>query len=281
LDTAPPDFRNITEELNGISRRLKQGKSESDWCDAVLDGAARFSSAVALFSLENDALQGKGTRNLALGPATAIPLANAAAFRTARDSGELVVALCSKNEVSETIAALLPLARVYIVPISNGSRTAALLLASAAKPADSDALELIADLASFVLERRSQSPAFVQIAPPPLPSRKTEANPAVESAPDLENLSDDEKLQHVRARRLARTKVAELQLYRPEACAAGRAEKNIYMFLKTEIDSAREAFRKQFMNTRSMVDYLHLEMTRQLAHGDDALLGVDYPGQMH
>jgi hypothetical protein len=34
------------------------------------------------------------------------------------------------------------------------------------------------------------------------------------------------------------------------------------------------------MTTPSMVDYLHLELVATLAHGDELLLGADYPGQM-
>ncbi len=284
MDSAETGRFKTTEELNGIVRRLKQGKTEADWCAAVLDGAARFVSSVALFVLQSDVLVVKGTRGFTLPPDCPVPLAQAAAFRNARESGELVLALGAKSEVSETIAQALPFNRVFVIPISNGLRVAAFLLASAAEPGDSHVLELIAEMASFVLERRAQtSSSHIQIAPVAVAQKSVEM-PARESEDELsflENLSDDEKLQHVRARRLARTKVAELQLYRPEACEAGRAEKNLYLFLKPEIDAAREVFRTQFMNDRAMADYIHLELCRQLAHDNDVLLGADYPGQMY
>ena len=74
--------------------------------------------------------------------------------------------------------------------------------------------------------------------------------------------------------------VAEAQLARPEACAAGRSAGDLYLFLQTEIDRARDSFRKQFMVVPSMVDYLHLELVRVLAEGDETLMGAEYSGAM-
>jgi hypothetical protein len=85
---------------------------------------------------------------------------------------------------------------------------------------------------------------------------------------------------HLHARRFARVKVAEMQFYRPEACHAGREQKNLYLHLKQDIDSARELFRNQFMTSPTIVDYLHLELVGALAENDETRLGVDYPGQM-
>jgi hypothetical protein len=71
-----------------------------------------------------------------------------------------------------------------------------------------------------------------------------------------------------------------MQLYRPEACHAGRENKDLFFYLKREIESARDTFRNQFMSVSGMVDYLHLELVQQLANNDEVLLGSDYPGQM-
>ncbi len=52
------------------------------------------------------------------------------------------------------------------------------------------------------------------------------------------------------------------------------------MFLKKEIDDARETYRKEFMTIPSMVDYLHLELVHTAADGDELKMGVEYPGQL-
>jgi hypothetical protein len=294
-------------ELNQIGRRLKHYKSESEWCDAVLDGAALFTTEAALFTMEGDELKLKGSRNMGLPIGSVLPIGQAAAFRNAQQTKDTVVAMRTRTEVSELLFAATPAARAHIVPILNGPRVAAMLFAAGSGPASADAIELIATVASAVLERSSQSPRHVQISAAGLghaaqdseahdgevqeePDDVAETKPAASLAdidqgsnresPEWSALSLEDKLIHVRAQRMARVKVAEMQLYRPEACASGRKQKDLYVFLGQEIGRARETFRTQFMNTRSMVDYLHLELLEKLADNDERLLGADYPGQM-
>ena len=85
---------------------------------------------------------------------------------------------------------------------------------------------------------------------------------------------------HARAQRFSRVAVAEMQLNRPEACRAGREQNDLYMFLRSEIDKARESYCKQFMTDPQMTDYLHLELMHIAADGDEGKLGADYPGAL-
>ncbi|MFZ0595124.1 MAG: hypothetical protein WAM39_31975 [Bryobacteraceae bacterium] len=273
------------DELNQVARRLDQYRAESDWNDAVLDGAARFASEVALFAFEDGVFLLKGARNFALSPDLRIPAGDANAFRSTLDTGETNVILCTTNEVSSAISAAVSADRAIVVPISNGSRRVALLFATATQQADTNALELIAHIASAALECHSRTAAHIQIAP--VPSKPAaplnhlkDGTRADNQLPRWTGLPDAEKLLHVRAKRLARAKVAEMRLYRPEACQMGHARRDIYFFLKQEIDSARQMFRNQFMSTTAMIDYLHIELLGQLAENDEAFLGADYPGQM-
>jgi hypothetical protein len=269
----------VTGELNQVARRLRQYQRESDWCDAVLDGSAHFTSEAALFAVEREALTLRGTRNLALPSDLRLSLGEAKAFHGALDAGEPSIVLCTKDEVSEAIARAVSVNRAFVVPIANETRKVALLFAVAGQKADTNALELIAQIASSALRRAPQSASTVQIAAPPA-QEPVAALPSRNNIPDWAGIPETEKLLHVRARRLARAKVAEMQLYRPEACRAGRIQANLYLFLKQEIDAARSVFRSQFMSTTSMIDYLHLELLGQLAENDETILGADYPGQM-
>lgn len=83
--------------------------------------------------------------------------------------------------------------------------------------------------------------------------------------------------QDVSAQRFARVKIAEIQLYQAAAVKNGRASRDLYGSLRTEIDTARAAFREKFNGT---ADYLHEELVRVLANGDAALLGPGYPGAL-
>lgn len=85
---------------------------------------------------------------------------------------------------------------------------------------------------------------------------------------------------HLQAQRFARVKVAELRLYHAEAVREGRAKSDLYGALQNEIDKVRGEYEKDFAAIPTMVDYLHLELLRTLAHDDDRLLGANYPGPL-
>jgi hypothetical protein len=168
---------------------------------------------------------------------------------------------------------------------------AAIIFATDAGDPGIDGLELIAGLGSLVLERQSAGPLHAQIAP----AARTETNPAIHAKHGVPNgrtkargstlpawadLDEQQRTLHIRAQRFSRVSVAEMQLFRPEACRAGREQGNLYIFLKGELDKARDLYRRQFMTVPSMVDYLHLELVRTVAEGDELKLGADYPGQL-
>jgi hypothetical protein len=163
------------------------------------------------------------------------------------------------------------------VPILNGPRVVALLFAANQDYLDVNAIELIAGLASIVLERQSNTLLHTQIATQTAAAPHTPNSAAL---PFWADLSQDQRLLHVRAQRFARVKVAEMQLSRPDACHAGRQQGDLYLLLRQDIDKARDTYRKQFMTSPSMVDYLHLELVRIAAEGDEEKLGADYPGQL-
>jgi len=84
-----------------------------------------------------------------------------------------------------------------------------------------------------------------------------------------------------RARRFARVKIAEMQLYAADRVAAGRAARHLYRALQAEIDEARAGFTEEFLTpARGIPDYLHEELVRALAQDDETLLGPDYPGPL-
>lgn len=265
-----------TDQLNQIARRLKQYRTEMDWRDAVLDGVERFAGEIALFAVENGRVVLRGARNFELAPDLSFPLAAAAAFKNAVESKDTVVALRTHAEVSESLASKAG-DRAWLAPIVSGQRVAAILFACG--ELDANALELVAAMSAAVLERRSQDPVHVQIAPA-LPAKADAPQTTGHTVPVWGTLPDRDRTIHLRARRFARVKVAEMQLYRPEACNAGRGQNNLYLHLKQDIDNAREVFRNQFMTTPNIVDYLHLELVGTLAESDETRLGADYPGQM-
>lgn len=265
--------------LNQTLRRLKQYGVESEWVTALLDGVSRFTDQAAVFAVEGGQLRLRGAHQLTLPDGFSIPVGLGRAFETAITTKDPVIALRTPGEVTAELSGLDMVERAVIIPISNGDRIVALLFAAARSPEQSSPLELVSEMASLVLERRSNGDLNVQITPAPSPPPSKRAQPASE-LPVWSTLGEEHRTLHLRAQRFSRVKVAEMQLFRPEACRAGREQNNVYLFLKREIDAARESYVRQFMERPGMADYLHLELIRVAADGDETKLGVDYPGQL-
>ena len=267
-----------TNELNQIVRRLKNSESESELVDALLDGTALFASQVALFALEGGNLHALGGRRIDLSTNLVLPLASVAAFANAVESKDTVVTMRTPSEVSETLSSGDQPRRAFLIPTLNGNRVAAVLFASADDHTDLNGLELLSAFSSAMLERIRRKASIDQNLQGD--TRQASGTSPKPTLPSWSDLDDAQRDLHIRAQRFARTKVAEMQLYKPELCQKGNDRQDIYLYLKQEINSAREGFRTQFMTIPTMVDYLHLELVSSLVHGDEFLLGADYPGQM-
>ncbi len=263
-----------TNELNQFLRRLRQYAQEGEWISATLESAGRFAREASIFEIKSEILVLRGQWKMDLPTDLSFPLSSAAAFASAVETKDPVVALRSPSEVGERLSATNSGQRAHVVPLVNGNRVVAALFAPDGEHTDANGLELVAGIAAAVLERKSNAGLHAQIAEAP------KASPKVRELPAWADLSEEQRILHTRAQRFARVTVAEMQLARPEACKAGREQSNLYLFLKSEIDKARDAYRKQFMIIPSMVDYLHLELIQTAAEGNESKLGVEYPGQL-
>lgn len=278
----------LLEKLNQYFRRLRNYRTESDWVQTIVDAASPFCDQAAVFGVVNNTLRLLGQTQPAEWPQDLeIPISSAGAFSSAIESKDPVTALRKPSEVSDALSGEHAGERACVFPIVNGTRVSALLFASGST-FDMNALELITGIAASVLERKANSELHSQIAPSPKPVPaepvKKPANavtpPNPNKLPAWGELPSEQRQLHIRAQRFARVTMAEIQLARPEACRAGRQQGDLYLFLKREIDKARESYRKQFMTVPSMVDYLHLELLQTAAEGDEQKLGVDYPGRL-
>jgi hypothetical protein len=235
---AESEKRALAEQLNQGVRRLRQAADMAEWSATVLDITGRFCSKSTLV------------------PAAE---AKAAALASVIESGELVVAVRTRDEVSDRFAGP---GRVYLFPIAKA------FVLVAEEPVEPSALELLTSVAALA---RPQDKTLLAIAAAPAPV----ARPAWESLPKAE------QEMHLRAQRFARVKVAEMLMAYPDAVAAGREGGRLYDTLQLPIDGARRQYESDFMSaSATMVDYLHLELVRTLAQDDDMRLGEEYPGPL-
>lgn len=265
-------------ELNEILRRFRHYSGESEWVSIVLDAVQVFTSKAAVFELAKDRLELRGERELSLGECFTLEPPLPHAFATAISSRDTTIAIRTPAEVGEKLSLAGAGHRAVIAPIVNVTRVVAILFAP--DSAEPEGMELIAGMAGLVLERRSNAEAAIQIA---AAAQKPESKPASNTAPALppwSHLSEAERTRHIRAQRFARTRIAEMLLAHPEAARAGREQNNVYLFLRNSVDAAREGYRAQFLDNNLEIDYLHLELVRAAADGDEATLGADYPGPM-
>jgi hypothetical protein len=223
-----------------------------------------------------------------------IDLAEAAAMASSVETRDPVVALAAPREVSAVLAAALSKTgteKVYLFPVTVRQNTVALMLACGeVTPAP---IELLCEAAGMKLESLAAPEAppvsakvaaevpLVQIAGSST-SMKDNGGSVKDPAESWTKLSAAEQAIHLRAQRTARVRVAQIRISESEALRKGTQVRDIYTALRPSIDAARREFEQAYMSqTPSMVDYLHLEVVRSLAHGDSRSLGQNYPGPIH
>jgi hypothetical protein len=322
-DAVAESQRALAEELNQAVRRLRQSASADEVYSVLLDVTGSFCEQAVVFSVHERRARAQGVRRPLVeageGPAAESPppvevsLSEAAAFTTAIDTRDPVVAMSTEAEVSAALVQLFghhPDERVYLFPLNVHGEAAGLLYAAGRVQAPS--LELLSEVAALQLQilARLQAPALpvaqalaapaaagaaagsaqldnqlVNIAGS-LFQQPVHAGAAVQTviAPqrgEWSRLSREQQQMHLAAQRFARVQVARMRLARPDAVRSGRVRRDIYGTLRVEIDTAREEFRDKFMTASpSMVDYLHLELVRSLADDDANLFGPEYPGPL-
>ncbi len=263
--------RELARQLNQAVRRIRQSATREELGNTVADTAAAFASGAVWFRITDSVAH---CESLDL----TIPLQEAAALREAAETREPLIAMATVSEVSSQLAKRLSHtteSRALLHPIVVAEKAPALLYAWTDSPgeAQNSALELLAQCASAAWQALEPPPAPA----PPLVTIAAAAKPAN----PWDSLSAKDQQTHLRAQRYARVQVAEIRLRSAAAVQSGRARRNLYGSLRDSIDAARDGFRKEFFaKCPSMVDYLHLELTRTLANDDAELLGKDYPGPM-
>ncbi len=276
------------ESLNQTLRRLREAKTESAVFELLAEATTPYAERVVVLRVaESDQaededevaeLRAVASRGVAAAGLTFLA-SEAAAAAEALTSREPVTALASRPQISGQLAEALPgeTGKVYLFPLNSRQNVMAVLIAAGS--AVPSALELLCGAAGIRLESLQTEALSLK----PLPSAGlVQISDGKTGAPQSWNdLTPEDQRLHLQAQRVARVKVAEMRLYHADELRNGAASGNVYGSLRAEIDSARTSFLQSFLaKSPTMVDYLHLEILRSLAHDDDRLLGESYPGPM-
>ena len=324
-DATDESRRALAEELNQGVRRVRKAANADDVYAALLDVTISFCEQAAVFSIHDQLARAERMRRpaeIAPGedgsaanlPPLELPVSAAAAFSTAVETRDPVIAISTPAEVSAALVGLFghkPDERVYLFPLVANGTVGGIFYA--ARSVQAPPLELLSEVGSLQLqaltvgsqpsaaevEEQAMAAGSEQEAPEELvtitglsgahPDRASTPAPATAEAkpeaprPHREwwSLSRDEQQRHLAAQRFARVLVAQMRLEAPDAVRSGRAARDIYGALQSPIDTAREKFREKHVTVSStMVDYFHLELIRSLADDDENLLGPNYPGPL-
>ncbi len=282
----------LADQLNQAARRIHQAGNAGEIYGTLLEAAARFAAGVALVRIEGALAKGECVRwpidrgisddAAANFRSVEIPLEHAPALAEAVRILDPVTAAATPGEISAALAEMVAgdaNDRIFLCPLVVGGRAAAVLCAWG--EVQRSALELLSQIAAPALRALPSTGGLVQVAGS-APAATPEASKSATVLPSAwEGLSQEEQQIHLRAQRAARVAVAEMRLYDGEAVQNGRERRDLYTAFGPRIDAARESFRKLYFSaTPTMVDYLHLELLRTLAHDDPDLLGKDYPGPL-
>ena len=282
----------LAESLNQALRRLSYAETFDQMSAVLADGSVGLCEAVGVFSVAGECIRGERARlkdpeDERRFRGIEFPLTEAHAMGGAIETGDPVVAMNTPREIAPALAEIFGQNaedRAYILPIMVMGRAAGLVYACGS--VEMAPLELLTQMAALCLTvRRPSEPARRLPAPVhelvTIQPGKPVAVPERQIPDSWSELSPEDQELHLRAQRFARVQAAGMRLFSSEAVKEGRARKDLYEALQSDIDSGREIFRQTYLSaTPTMVDYFHLELLRTLANDDAGLLGPGYPGPL-
>src|SRR5579864_9422843 len=173
-DAVAESRRALAEELNQAVRRLRQAPSADELYPVLMDVTVPFCEQAVVFSVHQkqvraermrrpaaiQAGEAEGTENL---PALEFPVSEAAAFSTAIDTRDPVIAMSTPAEISAALVGLFghqPDEKVYLFPLVARGETLGLLYAAGGVQAPP--LELLSEVAALHLESLTKMPVEAQ-----------------------------------------------------------------------------------------------------------------------
>ncbi len=258
------------DTLHQLLRRIRQASSESEVCGLLVKTPQEGHSLCITFDGERARAADKS-----FAPSEAPALMNAI------ETKDTVVAFASSGELSETLFHELDTeGRVHLMPVVVHGAVQMVLVAT--DLSHTAIMETLCEAAGLRLEALSLEEA-VRTEPEPEPPVLVQiAGMKAGSQPKWEELSAPEQSRHLRAQHFAQVAVARMRVEQIAAVRAGQGSGDLYRALRGSIDKARSDYREQFLSgeSKTMVDYLYMELVRSLANGEDRLLGPDFPGRL-
>ncbi|PYX91308.1 MAG: hypothetical protein DMG67_10505 [Acidobacteria bacterium] len=302
----------VSALLDNAIAKIQEATSQTDILRSLLDGAAHFSSRVALLVVKNESAVGWQARGFD---------DNNGIKKVSADinNGLAGKAMQQKNMVTGPVAEFdskfgsqfgAPKGTCALLPLLVRDKVPALVYADAGSrndgESDTAALQLLARTAGIWLETLTlrKATGVPIVAAPSEPEEVTAVTPptgmtpappgiptlapiavsdlapkavAAAAAAAVEVSAQDEEV-HRKARRFAKLLVDEIKLYNQAKVNEGRQNKDLYGRLKEDIEKSRASYDKRYGSTvASQSDYFTEEVIKVLADNDVALMGGGFP----
>lgn len=135
------------------------------------------------------------------------------------------------------------------------------------EPEPEEIAEEIEDVAEAVKEEEKEEVEEPAEEPVSIPELDIEGY-------DLDSFSEEDREKHEKAIRFARLLVSEIKLYNEEGVRLGRENADLNTRLKDDIERSRNLYNERISaEIRENTNYFHQELVRQLAEGNEELLG--------
>ena len=298
----------VSALLDNAISKIQEATSQTDILRSLLDGAAHFSSRVALLVVKNDSAVGWQARgfddNNGIKKVTVD--INSGLSGKAMQEKSLVTGPAGEFEGKFASQFGAPKGNSAVLPLLVREKVPALVYADAGTrndgESDTAALQLLVRTAAIWLETLTlrkasgipvvapSEPEEVTAVPPPTgqtpaPGIPTPAPIAVSdiapkasaAAAAVEVSAQDEEV-HKKARRFAKLLVDEIKLYNQAKVNEGRQNRDLYSRLREDIEKSRASYDKRYGSTvAAQANYFTEEVVKVLADNDVALMGNGFP----
>ena len=285
----------VSALLDSAIHSIQDSTSQTDILRALLDGAAHFSSRVALLVIKGDSAAGWQARGFDDNNSIKKLSVDAGSGLTGRALQVHGTASGSANDFDSKFISQMgapKTGKAWVIPLLVRDKIPAVLYADVGTRSDGEsdtpALQLLVRAAGLWLEilalRKSAGAGTIE-APHEAPAEESApaahaaaaaaavAEPAHAAQPSA---ADDEV--HKKAKRFAKLLVDEIKLYNQAKVNEGRQHRDLYNRLKEDIEKSRSSYDKRYGNTPAASgDYFNQEVVKVLAENDAALMGSGFP----
>ncbi len=284
--------------LNQALANVHAGGTQVQILDALLDGAAQFTSRAALYVVRGASAVGWRARGFADDDAVRNNPVELTVGLPAAAINSRAVATGAADEFlhgfGEKFGA--PQKDCLAFPLVVRDKVVALIYADGGTRdhrMDRPALEALVRTAGLWLEvfatrkvtvaqqgppAAAMAAAAAASAPAVAPESPREIKPDAAAHPDTPSIASGQEEVHKKAKRFAKLLVDEIKLYNQSKVSEGKQHRDLYDRLHDDIEKSRASYDKRYGNTPAKDgDYFNQELIRILADNDPQLLGGNFP----